>query len=165
MKYCTHCGKELFDEAVMCPGCGCPTTEEKQLPSSKPVKKIHHKQILIIVIAAVVLIGVVLGVLGIINNGRKNAIYEALEGESYSYTDYDSYKLTSLSFEANKKCEKYQFWSLIDSEFDFTYDYSVKISGGKVYVTVADVTYEAVIGSNDKTVVALIDEETGDRYD
>lgn len=25
MKYCSHCGKELFDEAIMCPGCGCPT--------------------------------------------------------------------------------------------------------------------------------------------
>ena len=25
MKYCTHCGKELLDEAVICPGCGCPT--------------------------------------------------------------------------------------------------------------------------------------------
>lgn len=24
MKYCTKCGKELFDEAVLCPGCGCP---------------------------------------------------------------------------------------------------------------------------------------------
>ena len=24
MKYCTHCGKQLFDEAVVCPGCGCP---------------------------------------------------------------------------------------------------------------------------------------------
>ena len=23
MKYCTHCGKELVDEAVVCPGCGC----------------------------------------------------------------------------------------------------------------------------------------------
>lgn len=23
MKYCTHCGKELMDEAVVCPGCGC----------------------------------------------------------------------------------------------------------------------------------------------
>lgn len=26
MKYCQKCGKELFDEAVICPGCGCPTT-------------------------------------------------------------------------------------------------------------------------------------------
>jgi hypothetical protein len=23
MKYCTKCGRELFDEAVLCPGCGC----------------------------------------------------------------------------------------------------------------------------------------------
>lgn len=23
MKFCTHCGKELFEEAVICPGCGC----------------------------------------------------------------------------------------------------------------------------------------------
>lgn len=23
MKYCTHCGKELMDEAVICVGCGC----------------------------------------------------------------------------------------------------------------------------------------------
>lgn len=23
MKYCTHCGKELIDEAVICTGCGC----------------------------------------------------------------------------------------------------------------------------------------------
>ncbi len=23
MKFCSHCGKELLDEAVMCPGCGC----------------------------------------------------------------------------------------------------------------------------------------------
>lgn len=23
MKFCQHCGKEIFDEAVICPGCGC----------------------------------------------------------------------------------------------------------------------------------------------
>ena len=23
MKYCQHCGKEIVDEAVVCPGCGC----------------------------------------------------------------------------------------------------------------------------------------------
>ncbi len=23
MKYCQHCGKEIRDEAVVCPGCGC----------------------------------------------------------------------------------------------------------------------------------------------
>lgn len=23
MKFCIHCGKEIMDEAVICPGCGC----------------------------------------------------------------------------------------------------------------------------------------------
>ena len=23
MKYCSKCGKEIMDEAVICPGCGC----------------------------------------------------------------------------------------------------------------------------------------------
>ena len=25
MKFCSHCGKEIADEAVVCPGCGCAT--------------------------------------------------------------------------------------------------------------------------------------------
>lgn len=28
MKYCTHCGKELLDEAVICVGCGCSVGEQ-----------------------------------------------------------------------------------------------------------------------------------------
>lgn len=24
MKFCSHCGKEIMDEAVICPSCGCP---------------------------------------------------------------------------------------------------------------------------------------------
>lgn len=23
MKYCTHCGKQVLDDAIICPGCGC----------------------------------------------------------------------------------------------------------------------------------------------
>ena len=30
MKYCQHCGKELRDEAVICPGCGCSVQTEPQ---------------------------------------------------------------------------------------------------------------------------------------
>ena len=34
MKYCTHCGKELLDEAIFCPGCGCTVeTPEKNVPA------------------------------------------------------------------------------------------------------------------------------------
>lgn len=30
MKFCSKCGKELFDEAVVCPKCGCATENKKQ---------------------------------------------------------------------------------------------------------------------------------------
>lgn len=29
MKYCSKCGKELLDEAVLCPGCGCAVNGQK----------------------------------------------------------------------------------------------------------------------------------------
>lgn len=37
MKYCTKCGNELFDEAVMCPKCGCAAE------APKPNKEISEK--------------------------------------------------------------------------------------------------------------------------
>ncbi len=33
MKFCTKCGKELMDDAVICPACGC-ATEEKSPAST-----------------------------------------------------------------------------------------------------------------------------------
>lgn len=33
MKFCSHCGKEIVDEAVICPNCGCSVEE------NKPVEK------------------------------------------------------------------------------------------------------------------------------
>ena len=29
MKFCSHCGKEIVEEAVICPGCGCPVESKK----------------------------------------------------------------------------------------------------------------------------------------
>ncbi len=36
MKHCSKCGKELMDEAVICPGCGCPQEgfQQKQTKDS-----------------------------------------------------------------------------------------------------------------------------------
>ena len=36
--YCKHCGKELSDEAVMCPNCGTPIAHRAQ-PKKKPAAK------------------------------------------------------------------------------------------------------------------------------
>lgn len=35
MKYCEKCGKELLDEAVVCPGCGCAVKAAPQKEDSK----------------------------------------------------------------------------------------------------------------------------------
>lgn len=37
MKYCTHCGKEMFDEAVICVSCGCPVSSAKNNIVSNPI--------------------------------------------------------------------------------------------------------------------------------
>lgn len=39
MKYCRECGKEIIEEAVLCPHCGCPTenykaVQEQDAPST-----------------------------------------------------------------------------------------------------------------------------------
>lgn len=36
MKYCTHCGKELMDEAVICVGCGCAVPGAQGQTTYKP---------------------------------------------------------------------------------------------------------------------------------
>ena len=41
MKYCTKCGKELFDEAVFCPSCGCPANPVQQ-PVQPPVQQPYY---------------------------------------------------------------------------------------------------------------------------
>ncbi len=42
MKYCSKCGNELFDEAVVCPKCGCSTETSD---TDKEVKEHNKNQI------------------------------------------------------------------------------------------------------------------------
>ena len=35
MKFCQHCGKELLDAAVICPGCGCSVQTTKATQVAK----------------------------------------------------------------------------------------------------------------------------------
>lgn len=46
MKYCTHCGKEMLNDAVICVGCGCPI-ENKTKELKVSVFKKYRKQWLI----------------------------------------------------------------------------------------------------------------------
>ena len=55
MKYCTHCGKELLDEAVICPGCGC---EVEKKPSTCIIDE-EDKKIFALLIKIFMIIGCV----------------------------------------------------------------------------------------------------------
>ena len=44
MKYCSKCGKELLDEAVVCPGCGCSMDNKSNLQNSVSTFKRNRKQ-------------------------------------------------------------------------------------------------------------------------
>ena len=39
MKYCAKCGKEIMDEAVICPGCGCAIQSEVAAPAKVEVPR------------------------------------------------------------------------------------------------------------------------------
>ena len=47
MKYCSHCGKELLDEAVFCPNCGCrvqetPNQSQPQQPQQQQQQQYYY---------------------------------------------------------------------------------------------------------------------------
>lgn len=86
MKYCTYCGKELLDEAVICVGCGCPVNvgirqqEEKHTAGSVNMintlsQRLNINGIIWLVIGVLQIIGgifinwimIVVGVLNIIS--------------------------------------------------------------------------------------------------
>lgn len=65
MKYCNKCGKELLDEAIMCPGCGTYIETAPAAPSHTayvPPKR-SKKPVVLGVIAVIVAIAVILAVL------------------------------------------------------------------------------------------------------
>ena len=53
MKYCTHCGKELLDDAVICPGCGC----KAETTSSSPIIEEEDKKVFALIIKIFMVIG------------------------------------------------------------------------------------------------------------
>lgn len=43
MKYCSKCGAELLDEAIICPKCGCETDSSKALKQQNDIEASEKK--------------------------------------------------------------------------------------------------------------------------
>ena len=43
MKYCTKCGKELIDEAVICTGCGCAVGNKEVVDLFSSAQPVEHE--------------------------------------------------------------------------------------------------------------------------
>lgn len=74
MKYCTKCGKELFDEAVICPGCGCKTesyNSSNELQSSALLNTLSQRTktnaVIWIIIGALQILTGLFFIVGILN--------------------------------------------------------------------------------------------------
>lgn len=95
MKFCEKCGKELFDEAVICPGCGCVGKIETSRPTKKTSIFKKNRKKWIIVLSALLAILVLLMVLIWTSNAFTRA------RDEYVYLHSDLGKLgTEISIES-----------------------------------------------------------------
>ena len=75
MKYCIHCGNELFDEAVVCPKCGCPSSDQS-LRVSVENNSIATAGFVLSLCSTVVpilsILGLIFGIIGLCKSRRLN---------------------------------------------------------------------------------------------
>ena len=53
MKYCSHCGAELLDEAVICPKCGCSVESNKASTGGKSLSGLKLAAFVLMIISTV----------------------------------------------------------------------------------------------------------------
>lgn len=110
MKYCTYCGEKLFDEAVVCPNCGCPV-DRQNVPTTNSMspdggvllntlsQRININGIIWFVIGVLQILGGVfinwvLLVVGVLN------IISAVQDMQYSKTLFEKPSGTVAKFES-----------------------------------------------------------------
>lgn len=153
MKYCTHCGNALDDNAQICMSCGCPV-ENTAVPSAfspapPPVAKkdfltkLTTKHWIIIAVSIVVLIGLIVGGIFLGREIKKQQIIDELIGRTFTYKEYGTYNLSirKLSFKDNVLVDYYHAESILDTEMEFTRYYTIKFDGNDPYILIGSDIY------------------------
>lgn len=153
MKYCTHCGNALDDNAQICMSCGCPV-ENAAVPSAfspapAPVAKkefltkLTTKHWIIIAVSIVVLIGLIVGGIFLGREIKKQQIIDELIGRTFTYKEYGTYNLSirKLSFKDNVLVDYYHAESILDTEMEITRYYTIKFDGNDPYILIGSDIY------------------------
>lgn len=144
MKYCSKCGKELFDEAVMCPECGHNLdSQPEQVPA--PKKPAGKKKIVSIIVSVVVLIGLLVGGFFGWRYFKIEQVKKDLMENEFAYEERTTYTYTEkrFSFDATGACT-YQFYmyGLFDTDYTYPRQYEIEIKNGKVFLNFDSITLE-----------------------
>lgn len=145
MKYCLHCGKELVDEAVVCPN--CETAQDQKQPSTQSASQKKLKKKTIIISAACIVGLVFLVVAGVFINNliRTNRVKNQLAGETFYYAESSrySYSHCSFKFDADAQCEySYYYSNVMDEPTTYSCSYKIKFKEGMIFLVTSSKTYE-----------------------
>lgn len=77
--YCSKCGKEIHDEAVVCPNCGCSTGGKIRLPES-PASEDYVRGALVAVSMLFPIVGVIMGIVNLCKKKTKSGTTYLLVG-------------------------------------------------------------------------------------
>lgn len=79
MKFCEKCGKELMDEAVMCPSCGCAVENgqsKNQAPENADAKSnwdsIKRTKVATAFAFLCPIVGLILGIIGLVKSEQED---------------------------------------------------------------------------------------------
>ena len=102
-KYCSKCGTELQEGAKFCKKCGAAVAVvQKAASSTRTVEKRNKKPVIIGTIAAVVIIGIIVLISGMISNLRVPAYEKPLKAQVEGINNNDTKKYISSFIETER---------------------------------------------------------------
>lgn len=167
MKFCSKCGKEIAEDALVCPGCGCETENVEGSKTAKDKKRMSKKKIILTIICLVSLAAVIVAGLLVRNSIRIKQVKEDLAGNTFylSELSYYSYTTKEYAFDFAANCTySYYYSNVMDEEKSYEKDYEIEFKNGKVFLVFLADTLEVQYNDYGE-IKQLYDINTDEIYD